>query len=253
MTESLDITLPQDWTQLTDRQLRQYIRGLDDNTLDPFALRLCLAIRWAGLKPTKDTHVFKAPDKRLIGFTDIELAGLAQAVEFLDAPPQYPVRPERMGGAKARPAMLHDLTFGEYLTAENAFNGYAHTSAQKYLNFLDGILYPSRIFRFFRIFRKARHSVASVLWWAGYRAWLARKYPWFMPSKPTDDRAAVFGAAPGSPEQYMKAMRAQVRALTKGDITKEQQVMEMPAESAIAELDALVEESETLKAQSKAH
>ena len=51
--------------------------------------------------------------------------------------------------------------------------------------------------------------------------------------------------------QLTEAMNTQIRALTKGDITKEQQVLQMDVHRALTELDAQAREYEELKKHAK--
>ena len=52
-------------------------------------------------------------------------------------------------------------------------------------------------------------------------------------------------------KQLTEAMNTQIRALTKGDITKEQQVLQMDVHRALTELDAQAREYEELKKHAK--
>ena len=52
-------------------------------------------------------------------------------------------------------------------------------------------------------------------------------------------------------KQLTEAMNTQIRALTKGDITKEQQVLQMDVHRALTELDAQAREYEEFKKHAK--
>jgi hypothetical protein len=56
----------------------------------------------------------------------------------------------------------------------------------------------------------------------------------------------LLGNAKSIAQQVKDAMNAQIRALTKGDITKEKEVLTMDCWRALTELDAIARETEEL-------
>ena len=87
----------------------------------------------------------------------------------------------------------------------------------------------------------AEHETLSIFyWWAGLKAYCNQLYPNFF--QPADPNSAV------EPDRDMlrRNMDAQIRALTKGDITKESLILAMPAHRALTELDALAKEYDDL-------
>lgn len=78
-------------------------------------------------------------------------------------------------------------------------------------------------------------------WWAGLKAMLSRRFPNFLQSSPVE------GDVPQVDEMTLRrSMDSQIRALTKGDITKENTILSLPAVRALTELDALAREYEEL-------
>lgn len=78
-------------------------------------------------------------------------------------------------------------------------------------------------------------------WWAGLKAMLSRRYPNFFrvsPVEPAVDHVDEL--------TLRRSMDSQIRALTKGDITKETTILSLPAVRALTELDALAREYEDL-------
>ena len=76
----------------------------------------------------------------------------------------------------------------------------------------------------------------------------ARLYPNFLSSVP-DDNSNLLGSDPRIGEQLRQAMNAQIRALTGGDITKEEQILQMDCHRALTELDAKAREAEEMRKQ----
>ena len=84
-------------------------------------------------------------------------------------------------------------------------------------------------------------------WWASLKEYFSRLFPnFFVPASAPEDGNLLGNPKPIG-KQLRDAMNAQNRALTKGDITKEKEVMAMPTQRALTELDALAEEAEEIK------
>ena len=65
------------------------------------------------------------------------------------------------------------------------------------------------------------------------------------------DEQNLLGYTPSIGEMLRQSMNAQIRALTSGDITKEEAVLSMDTWRALTELDAKAKEVENIKRQTK--
>ncbi|WP_278672523.1 hypothetical protein [Leyella stercorea] len=102
---------------------------------------------------------------------------------------------------------------------------------------------------------KSRHLTTPLLlnafyWFSSLKHYFARLFPHFLQpmSSSSED---LLGYAPPIGEVLWTAMNAQIRALTGGDITKEEAVLSMDTWRALTELDAKAKEVEDIKRQTK--
>ena len=142
----------------------------------------------------------------------------------------------------AADATLDDVPFEKYLYVENLYQGYIHTQNHQLLQEMGEILYDCEGVHF-----NQAEKMNVFYWWASLKEYFSRLFPnFFVPAS-----APVDGNLLGNPKpigkQLRDAMNAQIRALTKGDITKEKEVMAMPTQRALTELDELAREAEEYK------
>lgn len=84
--------------------------------------------------------------------------------------------------------------------------------------------------------------ISIFYWFASVKALFARKFTHFFMSAPMSKSLDL-------ERQITETMNAQIRALTKGDITKENTVLKMDVWRALTELDAQAADREELKKQ----
>ncbi len=242
----IDITLPKSWSELSDRQLKQVFRAVSSG-LPGFDIRLLLAMRWARIKyiyTTPEGNFFVEIDKRPVILSPEEMHSIASALDWMDAIPEFPVRQAYIRGKAADP-MLHDMTFEQYITLDNLFQGFLASNDDRLLDRMHAILYDCRISpayhmaRLFGIRLKEWQRKAVFYWFSSVKTAMARKYSNFL-------RQGA-GKTEVTASLITKAVDAQLRALTKGDITKESQVRSMPCHRALTELDALAKEAEDFR------
>ena len=166
-----------------------------------------------------------------------ELAAAATMMSWMSRLPEEPVRLETIDGATAVSADIEDdLSFDDYLACEACWQVWQTTQADSLLRDMAVILYRKE-----DITLKDFESLSIFYWWAGLKAMLSRRYPNFLQASPVES------AVPHVDELTLRrSMDSQIRALTKGDITKEKTILSLPAVRALTELDALAREYEEL-------
>lgn len=184
-----------------------------------------------------------------------QLAAAAATLSFLAAPPDAPIRPAKIGRAVAIDAELHDVPFSEYLIIENLWQGFVDTaesvttsdgSSREVTAALTDIpalaaLLPILYTDYDKRRREPWHDVAVIYWVQGLKALFARTFPnLFRPAT---------AAAPTDHIDMRVVMETQIRALTDGDVTKRNAVLEADTWAALTELDAKAREAETIKNQ----
>ena len=158
--------------------------------------------------------------------------------------PEYPVRISRIRKHAALPADFQGVEFEKYIYCDNLYQGYLSTQKQELLNEMAGILYNAP-----GIKTNAAEKLSTFYWFASLKELFSRTFPSFL--RPTGSMTSENLLEQGAPlgRRLQEAMNAQIRALTKGDITKEREVLSMDTWRALAELDAQAKEYEELKKQ----
>lgn len=216
----VNIVIPTAWEGLTDEQLTELcaLSATAHYNLDEvksiFLLKYCLT-----------------PVQREL-LTAIDLLPAVEELEWMDHPPAMPIRVDQIHGRTAVDAQLHGVSFEDYLIAENCFQGWVATQADKSLQDMATILYPSEE-ELPALSEGECYGLA--LWWTGLKNMFSRHFSDLMRPAPTQD---IEGAA-----DMEEAMNAQIRALTGGDITKEQLVLSADCWRALTELNAKAREA----------
>ena len=243
--KSIEINLPTGWKMLEQKQLRLVFElvamGIEHTEL----ATLCFAA-WAGLRVVcrigdkgellckKNGETFKI---------DHELAYAAvETLRFLEVPPEEPCIINRYKGYKAKEQHLYDTTMEEYLRIDNNFQGYLANQNDVYLANMADILYqPTGWFNKKTLKQSGKELpkwllVATLYWWTSLKTWLAKRFTHLFP--PNAQTAQKPTAA-----LIQKQMDAMIRALTKGDITKENEVLKANAYRAMTELNEMAREA----------
>lgn len=128
-----------------------------------------------------------------------------------------------------------------FIICDNLYQGYLQTQDDNLLDQLGSTLYgKSMTF-------KPYERINIFYWFAALKDSLANKYSDFFQS--TSD-AATGGNLLGSPSLSVEdAMNAQIRALTKGDVTKEAEVLALDTHHALTELNAQAKEYKDFNAK----
>ena len=226
----------------------------DNGQLAWVKVAILCALRWNRLtlvSPSGQGYIFR---KKKSGaknkpqeyyLTDSQLLDMAYALQWIRTPPEIPVRLSRIQGAEAVPADLsHGLTFEEWLACDNLWHGYIATSDPALLTAIAAILYHKE-----DITLTPPEQISVFYWWASAKAHISSRFPHFF------RRVNPAGTPPGpssvTPAEIERSMNTQIRALTKGDITKEAAVLSMDVNRALTELDALAREYEDLRRHKK--
>ena len=250
----LDIKLPMSWRNLTDSQLRfAFTRIASDRSATAIATQ-CL-LRWNRLHVLHadgPVAVLRKGHHRFL-LSAQQIAEAIQTLSWLSTLPERPVRVAQAGGAEALAANFAGVPFEQFLVCDNLYQGYLQTHSSELLAEMATVLYPGIRLRRARPQGTADAEPADpwlltcvFYWFASLKQHLAREYPHFFRAAPGN----ALGPVMPTRRQLQEAMNTQIRALTKGDITKEREVLAMDTHRALTELDAQAREYETLHSKS---
>ncbi len=242
-TISINFIVPQGWHELSDKQLRYVYQLLAQNFTSDEVKTLCL-LHWTGTKvigkqPSGAYLLRKG--KTLFEATPLTIAELLPALAWLDTVPHQPVRITRINRQSALPADFSEVPFETFIICDNLYQGYLQTQDDNLLDQLGATLYGKSIK--FKLYER----INIFYWFASLKESFANKYSdFFQPISDATTGGNLLGSSVASVED---AMNAQIRALTKGDVTKEGEVLALDTHRALTELNAQAREYKELNAK----
>lgn len=238
-TISINFVVPQGWHELSDKQLRYAYSLIASDFATDEVKTLCL-LQWSGTKvigqQESGSYLLKK-GKILFEVTPLTLAELPH-LDWLGALPTVPVRISKINRAHALPADFSEVPFETYIIVDNIYQGYQQTQSDDLLDELANVLYgkPIKLTPYERI--NIFYRVASL------KDFFARRYPDFLQPVSAATGGNLLGSSAPSAEE---AMNAQIRPLTKGDITKEKEILALDTWRALTELNAQAKEYKEIK------
>ena len=242
MKQKIDVIIPKGWHELPDKELRFVFRLLNGSyTLAQVKTR-CL-LRWAHMKVVRrEGGVFIIRyRKQLYPISALQITEAITNMEWLGDFPQYPVRLSRIGWHRPVRADFQNVTFVDFLTLDNLYQGYLQTQNDSLLHDMALILYQTRFIQL------SKEEATSIFYWfTSLKRYFANLFTHFFSSSPNNGENTSL-----SFRQLQDNMNTQIRALTGGDITKEREVLRMDCWRALTELDAKAKDYEELNKNTK--
>ena len=241
---NIDLKLPTRWEDLSDKQLRYVFALLSQGFTATEVKTYCLH-RWAGLKVLHRYGKLWACKHDGLQFVlaaeQVERA--THALDWLDTLPPLPVRLAKIGSHRAIDAQFQGVPFETFIVCDNLYHGYLATKQDNLLDELAAHLYGTQ-----RIKLTAAERVGVFYWFASLKTFFAKVFKHFF--QPIGNASGadgnMFEQQQSQYEQLQNAVNAQIRALTKGDITKEAEVLSLDTWRALTELDAQAREYEEI-------
>ena len=241
MKTVIDLSVPKSWQELPDKELRYVFRLLNGSfTLTQVKTR-CL-MRWACLHVVRqEGSLFVVRrGKQVFPISALQITEAISNLEWLGDFPVYPVRLSRIGFHRAVNADLQNVSFEDFLTLDNLYQGYLQTQKENLLHDMALILYQARFIRLSK-----EEATCIFYWFTSVKRYFASLFTNFF-SSATDGEAFS-----PSYKQLQDNVNTQIRALTGGDITKEREVLRMDCWRALTELDAKAKDYDELKKVTK--
>ena len=239
---TLNLTLPTCWQELTPAQMRYVFFLLSQNYTADEVKTYCLC-RFGGLQVLErtDTGYLIKHEQNTHLITAVQIAEQLPRLAWLDAVPLVPLRLPEIGRHKAVAADLSGVPFEDYLALDNLYTGYLQTQRNDLLRDLAVILYKAE-----RITLTDEESISVFYWFASLKAYYQRRFPYLFSTGPAQS-GNLLGETGSTAQRLQTAMDNQIRALTKGDVTKETEVLATDTIRALTELNAMAREYEELQ------
>lgn len=265
-TVTLNLAVPAGWQELTDRQLLGVFR-LMAREYSSEEIKFISLLRWARLtvigRPLKSKNFLVRHGRDIFSVSPMQFAEILTALDWLVQIPDSPVRLSEVAGRIPVDDRFIGVPFEKYLIIENLYQGFLQTRKDEFLIEIFNELYyrPSGVRRLLSFLRHPRFSfkrmtvrkqavLLSVFYWvASLKKFFTAQFPDFF--KPLGDDDSNLLGAPSLSVQLQDAMNAQIRALTKGDVTKEAEILKMDTWRALTELNAQAREYAEFKSKQK--
>ena len=248
-SKTIDIKLPTRWEDLTQKQLR-YLFGLIAQGYSIDEVRTFCLFRWNKitiLHRYGDNGYMCKKGKQRFAITALQVAQAIVALDWIKTLPATPIRLERIGRLRAIAADFQEVPFETFIICDNLYQGYISTQDDKLLDEMAHHLYRSKYFSL--IIRLSPADRINVFYWfASLKAMFSREFRNFL-QPATSDNANLLNSDRSQYEILTAAVNAQIRALTKGDVTKESEVLALDTWRALTELDALAREYQELNSK----
>lgn len=234
----LNFSLPDTWEKLTQWQLWYICYAMvnfDGTTAKTYIFLRFLGIRV--LKKEVDGWVCDAMLKKNIYFflENWQIQSFIKVLDFIGNPGANPVRLEKVGELQAVDALLHGISFGDYLSLENLYQGYLQTNRQELLRKMARMLYVDKQGNHPDEVSFPDAELLSVfIWYVAIKNRFTIAFPCFF---------GKAGDGTGDIPNMADVMNAQIRALTGGDVTKENEVLSMDCWRALTELNEKARET----------
>ena len=248
MKAVFDINLPTSWDKLTDKQLH-LVYSLFASDFSTEEIKTICLLKWNGLKilsALPNARFIIKSGRRKVILTASQIQQATSTLDFLDTIPQMPVRISRIGKHRAVSANFEQLPIEQFILIENLFQGYLNTQDNNLLQQIAKVLYRSDIVK-----TDKAHLIGIFYWMAAIKKYFSAEFPnFYRPA--SNDTSNLLGTPQTSTYQQLRdTTNAMIRALTGGDITKEETILKTDTWRALTELDALAKEVANLRKLSK--
>ena len=247
---SIDLYAPTSWRKMTQKQLR-YVLTLLALFEDLSVVKTYMLVRFSGIHLEGDTQrIFRDQPKsfrcwyrpawwkrrRWFTLEAWQVQSMIQQFDFIDPFDGMDVRLERIHGCRAVDDILDHYPFGDYLLAEQYYQLALSSGNPEMIERLATFLYVKRNgMHPKRLSLSPAEQMGTLRWFAHVKSLFAERWPYFFHRVNSDIEEMDI--------DLMGAMDAQIRALTEGDITKEETIKLLPCWRALTELNEKAREA----------
>lgn len=261
-TQEFNFKAPSSWTELSEDQLR-YVLSVMSIHHDRIVIKCYLLARFCGLTVHKYTRTgWKCSVKcgesgengdaktgkvceRVLYISAAEILSLLKNFDFIDKFTDF--RPLQRASdvlLTAVDSMLHDVSFYDYLNIEKNYQLFMLNQEDKFLSKMAHLMYRTADGSADETAHFEPYELLGVfMWFSSVKEYFAANFPHFF--KPAREGGELHRV------DILPAMQAQIRALTDGDVTKQQAVYNTDCWAALTELDNKAREAEEFKERNR--
>ncbi len=242
---NIDLVVPRGWHELNDKQLR-YAFGLIAKGFTFDEIKTLCLFRWSGLSVRHRHNADFVCLRRRQDFivSADQIAEILPTLGWLDTIPSQPVCFSRIGRHRSFSPDFSEVPFEKFIVCDNLYQGYLATQSDDLIVQIASILYQSPI----PISLSPAERISVFYWFASVKGYFARRFNHFFQPQAQSDNLLGSNAQPTG-AQIQQSVDAMIRALTKGDITKEREILAFDTHRALTELDAQAREYQEFNAK----
>lgn len=243
----LQLHCPISWSELTQEQLRYVLTLIGSNLYNEVEIRTLMFIRFCGISVLKKhtegfwscSVVLDTGKTHYFDLQSWQIQDMIGQLSFVNHPEDMDVRLESIQGFKAVDRLLHGLFFIDYINLEACYQGYLRSKNQSRIEAMAKILYRDSEGAMPESLQLDVAELSGTLFWFyNIKKELAKAFPYFF--RPIDTMG-------GDGYNMLDAINAQIRALTDGDVTKEETIKKIDCWRCLTELDAKARDAEEFK------
>ena len=261
-TQEFNFKAPSSWAELSEDQLR-YVLSVMSIHHDRIVIKCYLLARFCGLTVHKYTRTgWKCSVKcgesgengdaktgkvceRVLYISAAEILSPLRNFDFIDKFTDF--RPLQRASdvlLTAVDSMLHDVSFYDYLNIEKNYQLFMLNQEDKFLQKMAHLMYRTEDGSADETAHFEPYELLGVfMWFSSVKEYFAANFPhFFKPAREGGELRRV---------DILPAMQAQIRALTDGDVTKQQAVYNTDCWAALTELDNKAREAEVFKERNR--
>lgn len=239
--KSLNFIIPDSWDKLTQQQLRYVYYAMLN--YDNESSKVYILVRLLGIKVYMSYAEgwicgTKLADGRFIRFRlpTWRIQSFKETIGFIDRVSDEPVRLEHIGKCNAVDSRLQGVTFYDYLQLENYFQGFLIDKQDEQLLSMVQLLYCDKAGNHPDCIHASQVELLSVFkWYEAVKSLFSKCFPSFF--RPCNDESG------NERPNMLSIMNSEIRALTGGDITKEDEVFNKDCWRALTELNEKARET----------
>ena len=246
----LHLECPKSWAEMSQEQLHYTLDLIGSNLYNNVEIRTYMLFRFCGIEVLrKRPHCVSCRVKldtgkwKYFDLQDWQVQDMIGQLDFVSSYEGFGRGLDTAGDFKAADKLLSGYQFGWFMSCERKYQAYLSTKEFRFLEdlarmmFMDGDKPVGDTEQEMEVDTALGMSV--FFWYTWIKMEFARLFPHFF--KPVDKVGWNYS--------FLESYNAQIRALTDGDVTKEEAVKQIDCKRALTELDAKARDAEEFKAK----